>query len=655
MCGLAGYFDPAGPAKHRVLGAMAARLAHRGPDDKGVFVDGGLGLAHRRLAVIELSRAGAQPMVSHDGRHVIAFNGEIYNHRDLRDRLTGIAWRGSSDTETLAEAIARWGVPATLSLMAGMFAFAAWDRGTGELVLARDRLGEKPLYVGWQGGQLLFASELGALQAHPSFRREIDCAAVRELLEFGRISAPRSIHAGIGKLPAGHWLKVETRSARPGHLPAPVSYWSLKDTALRGLASPLEPDFEAAVDAVEAQLQRSLAEEQIADVPLGVFLSGGIDSSLVATMLQAGSSGPVRTFTIGFEEAGFDESSHARRIAEHLGATHHELHLHTADALALVPRLAQVYDEPFADPSALPAMLVCQAARTQVTVALGGDGGDEAFGGYPAQARTMATWRRFGRLPWALRKAAADMMEALPAGTVNALLDHGAARHGTLPSHRLRTLASLLRPDSPFALARRFARHDPEVDTLLAFDPTTHRPPAFDPAPGGAVDAYELAADAHARGLPLGAAITLADAASSLPDLLLTKTDRAAMSVSLETRSPLLDHRLVELAWRIPFSMHHDARGPKRILRAILARHIPNTLYERPKAGFSVPIAQWLRGPLRDWAEALLAEPVLRRQGLLVPTRARSLWAEHLGGRHDHSSQLWDILVLSAWLEARTV
>lgn len=647
MCGIVGFWNPAGqPAsqlKELVL-RMAQAIEHRGPDDAGAWADEqtGLVLGHRRLAILDLSPAGHQPMASADGRWIIAFNGEIYNHQDLRAKLAAAgqapAWCGHSDTETLLAAFAAWGVQKTLEQSTGMFALALWDRTEGTLLLARDRLGEKPLYYGWQGDSFMFASELKALKPHPNFQHRIDRSALSLLLRHNYVPAPYSIYEGIHKLPPGTWLKLQ-----PGQRDTePKPYWSLAEVAQRGVKHTFEGSENEALDRLEKVLGNAVHGQMMADVPLGALLSGGLDSSLVTALMQSRSSKPVRTFTIGFEEQAYDETAHARAVARHLGTEHTELRLSGQDALDLVPRMARIYDEPFADSSQLPTCLVMQLARQHVTVALSGDGGDEFFGGYNRYIHAPKVWNRFGRLPQPLRQLAGAGLTALPSSTLNRLTAPltrwtGIAQAGDKAhklGRRLRGLHSL--DDLYLSLVSEWTDAGPLViGTQTASHLLSNRPnwPQLD--------------DPVARMMAL-------DAMTYLPDDILVKVDRAAMAVSMETRAPFLDRQVVEFAWSLPMDMKIRNDNGKWLLRQLLDRHVPRGLMERPKMGFGIPLDAWLRGPLREWAEALLNPDRLRREGFLSPAPIRAAWHAHMAGKASYGYRLWSVLMFQAWLETNT-
>ncbi|HTU65155.1 MAG TPA: asparagine synthase (glutamine-hydrolyzing) [Steroidobacteraceae bacterium] len=626
MCGIVGFVrigSPLDPGDAAVLARMTGCLAHRGPDADGAWLDAaaGVALGHRRLAIIELSAAGAQPMASPSGRHVIVFNGEIYNHLEIRAALSAAnaapAWRGHSDTETLLAAIEHFGLENALRRARGMFAFAAWDRETRRLTLARDRLGEKPLYYGRQGNVLLFGSELKSLRAHPAFAADVDRDAVAGFARRGYVAAPASIYRGIAKLPPGATITFDG-----GVASEPRAYWSLRDVAAAGLASPFAGDEREAEAELDRVLGDAVLEQTIADVPLGAFLSGGVDSSTVVALLRARTGRPVRTFTIGFREPGFDESPHAAAVAAHLGTEHSQHELGPRDALDIVPRLATLYDEPFGDSSAIPTHLVSTFARRHVTVCLSGDGGDELFGGYARYASTASLWNGLQRVPRFARGLLANGVGALARGGEGSRAQR---------------------------LARYLAARDGDEVYRAQTDLWSR---AGAPVPGGA----EARDDATLPAGDLWARMMFADSVTYLPDDILAKVDRAAMAVSLETRVPLLDPRVVELAWRLPLALKvRDGEG-KWLLKRVLARYVPDSIMRRPKMGFGVPVGQWLRGPLRDWAETLLAEPRLRAEGYFDAARVRALWSRHLGGVVEAADTLWPVLMFQAWLaETRPV
>ena len=642
MCGIAGFLSAGTGADtlRAVSGSMAATIAHRGPDDSGVWIDenAGIALAHRRLSIVDLSPAGHQPMVSTSGRFVLIFNGEIYNHLELREKLAArmfINWRGHSDTETLLACIDSWGLTRTLEESNGMFAIALWDRESKELFLARDRAGEKPLYYGWQGDCFLFGSELKALRAHPSFNAPVDRGALALLLRHNYIPAPYSIHRGIYKLQAGCFLKVTQWDREP----EPISYWSMRQIAELGSANPFSGTDAEAIEETKRLLERSISRQMIADVPLGALLSGGIDSSLVTSIMQSQNSTRIRTFTIGFDDKSFDESAYANSIARHLGTDHTEAKLSALDALNLIPSIPSMYDEPFADSSQLPTHLVMRLARQHVTVAISGDAGDEFFGGYNRYLVGPELWRRIAWLPHSLRKTLGVMLTAVSPQKIDYLAQNLGknARFSQIGDkvHKLgRSLQNVRNLDDLYiSLVTEWT--DAESLAVSALIP----PYLLD----GKMDWPELQQ-------PVERMMAL-DAMTYMTDDILVKVDRAAMSVSLETRAPFLDRDLMEFAWRLPVSMKIRNGQGKWILRQILDQHIPRELIERPKMGFGIPLDQWLRGPLKDWADDLLSEDRLRREGYLEPMRIQKVWQAHLRSEGSFGYKLWSVLMFQAWLQ----
>lgn len=636
MCGLAGFLNADGrPPDTAWLAAMLAPLAPRGPDGEGAWTDGaaGVALGHRRLAIVDLSPTGRQPMVSADGRWVLSFVGEVYDHPEVRSELesAGTRFRGTSDTEVLLEAVARWGAEAALARVNGMFAVALWDRARRELTLARDPLGIKPLYWGWMGQTLLFGSELKALRAHPAFRPAVDPAGLRSLLSLGYVGGPGSIFAGVQSLPPG--TLASFRPGRPG-LATLSTFWSLAQVAT---GPRLALDEDGAAAQLSAILGRAVGRQMQADVPVGAFLSGGMDSSAVAAAMQRHANRPIRTFTIGFEGMA-DERAAARSFARRLGTDHQELRLSAVEAAGLMPVLAEAYDEPLADPSALPTYAVSRLARGAVTVALSGDGGDELFGGYPRYAMALRLERLAARLPRLARRGAAAGLGAVPAPVWSALtplLPRRLWRRSLADT--VRVGAELLALDDPGARYARIQQVWPDPARALA-EPWRRVDRDAAPRAPGAPD-----------GLPFAERMRLADIGGYLPDDILAKVDRASMANSLEVRVPLLDRELVEFCWRLPHGLVDPTR-PKRLLRRAAAPFLPEGgLDQGPKQGFSPPVGDWLRGPLRDWAESLLSERALRDAGLLDPATLRRTWADHLSRRQDHAQRLWAALSVQAW------
>jgi len=639
MCGIAGILDNSGrlPLEAAVR-SMTAALVHRGPDGEGIWLDAraGLALGHRRLAVVELSELGAQPMHSADGRFVVAFNGEIYNYRELRKRLEAVhPFRGSSDTEVLLAAICEWGLERSLARFNGMFAFALWDRHEHKLFLARDRAGEKPLYYGRIASSFVFGSELSALQAHPAGPGDLDRNALAEYLRFGYVPAPSSIYSGIDKLPPGCFLEVAANK----RISDPIPYWSAESAALNGLSEPLSCREEDAVEQLEELLCDAVRLQTFADVPVGAFLSGGIDSStVVALMCRA--ERRVRTFTIGFAEAAYNEAGHAREVARHLGTAHTEFELTASDAMAVVPRLATIYSEPFADASQIPTYLVSAQARRHVTVALSGDGADELFGGYNRYFWADSIWRGICPLPHALRRMLAGALSAMPVTTIDGMASAmspllPAKARVRNPGDKLHKIAHVVAARDANEVYRRLVTNWPEP--LLA---------GCDPAlPTWLMDRHGA--------LPFQSRMMLLDTLTYLPDDILVKVDRSSMANSLEARAPFLDRRVMEFAARLPLNFKVRNGSGKWLLRKVLHKYVPPALVERPKAGFAIPLDSWVRGPLRDWAEELISERRLRQEGIFRPAAVRRKWREHLSGARNWIAPLWSVLMFQAWNEQR--
>lgn len=633
MCGITGFLEFAErdqQERRSTLARMTARLAHRGPDDVGYWMDasGAVALGHRRLSILDLSPRGHQPMESACGRYVLVYNGELYNFRALRQTLESLGhpFRGDSDTEVLLEAIARWGISDALPHFHGMFALAVWDRRARCLTLARDAIGIKPLFYGWGRGCFLFASELKAIREHPSFVGEINRQALMLFLRHGYIPGPHSIYRNIFKLTPGCLLEISTDHATQDV--SPSAWWSLSEVVSGGAADPFSGSPEEAVWTLDRQLRDAIRSQMVSDVPLGALLSGGIDSSTVAALMQAESNRPIRTFTIGFAEQSHNEANYARAVAEHLGTEHTECYVTPAEARDVIPHLAQWYDEPFADSSQIPTALVAGIARQHVSVCLSGDGGDELFGGYDRYEEMQQRWRAISRWPRGFRSAAAcvarGMADRLPLA---------------IPRRKLSTLAEFACLRNPLEMYTRFNTHWRDAERLVLPD---------DRLPESTDESVVIPEPISERFVET---MMYLDARTYLPDDILVKVDRASMAVGLEVRVPLLDQRVVELAWRLPQDVKVRDGQPKWVLRQVLDRYVPRRLTERPKMGFGVPIDAWLRGPLRDWAEELLSVDRLRREGLLQPEPIRARWREHLTGRYNWQYLLWDVLMFQAWLD----
>tara|TARA_R100000789_G_scaffold11804_1_gene15744 strand:+ start:7568 stop:9445 length:1878 start_codon:yes stop_codon:yes gene_type:complete len=623
MCGFAGVYSPLAVVDMGVIARMGDVLTHRGPDGRGFWAesDRSVGLVHRRLAIQDVSPAGDQPMCSPCARYIIVFNGEIYNHLRLRGQLSAAGhvcdWRGHSDTETLLACISVWGIRSTLERLVGMFAFAVWDRSAKELTLARDRAGEKPLYWGWQNGSLVFGSELKALRSHPDFNAPVDRGALSVFLRHNYIPAPYTIFKGINKLPAGCMVTVSRESSsKPA---SPVAYWSVNQAVQHGLSDPFRGSDEEAIGSLKSILSESIEGQMLSDVPLGAFLSGGVDSSLVAAMMQERSSAPIKTFAIGFDDPRFNEAGHASAVARHLGTNHTELYVSAQDALDVVPRLPSIYCEPFADSSQIPMFLVSRMAKEKVTVALSGDGGDELFGGYNPYQFAPRYWAYMQKFPLGLRRAAGSMLGRLP-----------------LPD-RLQKLSGVMGEMNREMFYRALMSHwlNPEQVVLEGDEHSTILNNSARWPNAESFEEWMMSMEAQMY----------------MPDDILVKVDRAAMANSLETRVPLLDHRVFEFAWRLPLHMKIREGQGKWVLRQLLYTYVPKALIERPKKGFSVPMADWLRGPLREWAESLLNERRLEHEGYFNARAVQKLFKEHVSGRRNHANRLWSVLMFQAWLE----
>jgi asparagine synthase (glutamine-hydrolysing) len=639
MCGIAGFWSTKTLSQDPVelLSRMANELIHRGPDDAGVFYDSaaGAGLAFRRLSIIDLSAAGHQPMASASGRYTIIFNGEVYNYEEIRAELGAQAWRGHSDTEVMLAAMERWGLKAAVQRFVGMFAFALWDNHERRLHLVRDRLGIKPLYYGRVAGVFVFASELKALKAFPGFQAAIDLDSLAAYMRCAYVPAPYSIYQGIQQLLPGRILTLSAAEASP----VLDAYWSAEDIARHGVQDQVQGSDEEIIAQLQAALANAVRLRMVADVPLGAFLSGGIDSSAVVALMQSQSSRPVKTFTIGFHEDVYNEATHARKIARHLGTDHTELFVTPQDALDIVPLLPSMYDEPFADSSQIPTHLVSKLARRHVTVALSGDGGDELFCGYARYAFIISLWNVLKKIPRPAAWAAAKLIYSMPPKMIDNTL-------GWLPLRgRLKNA-----PGEKFhRLAGHLAAQDPAEIYLRAVS-TWPDPAAL--VPGSNEHPVVPRAIRDFSTMPTAPEMAmLTDLTNYLPDDILTKVDRASMAVSLEARVPLLDHRVVEFVWRLPLHFKIRKGVTKWALRQVLYRYVPAEFVERPKMGFVMPIDLWLRGPLREWAEDLLAPESLGRHGLLAVKPIRDKWAEHASGARNWQYLLWPVLMFQAWMD----
>lgn len=628
MCGIVGLWGPL-QNKAEILAESCQRIRLRGPDSKGFWQDNeaGVGFGHVRLAIQDLTEAGHQPMVSACGRYVLTYNGEVYNHMDLRAALErdakAPAWRGHSDTETILAYTVAYGVEAMLKAAVGMWAISLWDREARTLTLARDRMGEKPLYYGYVGATLAFASQLKGLSAVPGFGREIDRNALTSFMRHNYVPAPQSIYVGIRKLPQAGWVVFTEAQLQAREMPEPEVYWSARAVADAGQRQTRSfANDNEATDALQSVLAQAVRGQMLSDVSLGAFLSGGIDSSTIAALMQSQSNVPVRTFAIGFHEKEYDEAQHAKAVATHLGTDHTELYVTPEDALNVVPHLADMYDEPFADSSQIPTSLVTRMARQHVTVALSGDGGDELFGGYSRYFRVARWWDKVAGVPAPLRKMAGAVMRG------SAALPGAGAWRG-----KVGKMGELLGSSSEGEFYRRFVSYWSDPARVVK----------------GGVELPSPFQDSHTGSL--FESMMKLDTMTYLPDDILVKVDRAAMAVSLETRVPLIDHRVYEFAWSLPFNYKVRGNTGKWLLRQVLYRHVPQALVDRPKRGFAVPLSSWLRGPLRDWAEALLDPARLRQEGWFEAEPILRKWQEHKSGHRNWSSHLWGVLMMQAWLD----
>ncbi len=642
MCGFTGILDRSGRNDLESCKAMSNAITHRGPDDDGFWIDkqAGIALAHRRLSILDLSPEGHQPMASGSGRYVIAYNGEVYNFPELRSQLEklNVHFRGYSDTEVMLAAIEEWGLDKALEQFVGMFAFALWDKRERVLHLVRDRLGIKPLYYGWVNKAFVFGSELKALKALPGFNNQVNRDALALMMRHNYIPAPYSIYENIHKLRPGHHLIISTEKISD---PKIRCFWSAKLVAENGISDVFTGNDEEAIDVLDRLLRKVIGQRMIADVPLGAFLSGGYDSTMVVAQMQAQSNRPVKTFSIGFHEQDHNEAHHAKVIANHLKTEHTELYVTPEDAMAVIPLLPTLYDEPFSDSSQIPTYLVSKMARQHVTVSLSGDGGDELFGGYNRYFWGERIWNNIGWAPKGTRSILAKGIQAIPChrwdGIIKSLSPFIPSKYRfSLPGDKLHKLAEILLAESPDGLYRDLLSHwkNPTALVLNSQEPLT-----------------VLTDDSQKASLKdFTQRMMFADLVSYLPDDILTKVDRASMGVSLEARVPLIDHRVVEFAWSLPQHMKVRNGEGKWILRKVLDRYVPREMMDRPKMGFGVPIDSWLRGPLKDWAESLLDERRLKDEQFFNPAPIRELWKQHQTGRYNNQYYLWDVLMFQSWL-----
>jgi asparagine synthase (glutamine-hydrolysing) len=649
MCGINGFYSKSSSTFNNVILKMNLAISHRGPDSNGVWTDknSGIVLGHQRLSIIDLSKAGSQPMQSNSGRFILTYNGEIYNHLEIRQELeehnSYIKWRGNSDTETLLEAIDCWGVEITLKKTVGMFAFGVWDKKSRGLTLAKDRMGEKPLYFGWQGEGInkvfLFGSELKALKVHPEFNGEINRDSIALQLRHNFIPAPYSIYKNIYKLLPGHYLQLNENDLKNGLLQSQKPYWSATKCAIDGNNNQLKLSVSNIQKDLETHLKSSVKQQMISDVPLGAFLSGGIDSSTVVALMQSQSNYPIKTFTIGFNESDYSEAKYAKKIATHIGTNHTELYISPKTAMEVIPKLPTIYDEPFSDSSQIPTFLVSQLAKQQVKVALSGDGGDELFCGYNRYIMSKKFWNTFRLMPLGFRKFIVYLIQSIPPKNLSKISKFlPVLNQYSNFGDKMHKGANVLKAKSFYNLYYMLCSHwqDPTDVVINSIEPGTLLT-EFKPELTGLNSQQQMMA---------------LDLITYLPDDILVKVDRAAMASSLETRVPFLNHRLIEYVNKIPQSLKlRDGQG-KWILKQILNQYVPKNLTERPKMGFGVPIDAWLRGPLRDWAESLLDEKKLQQEGFFNPKLIRDKWTEHLSGNRNWQSELWDVLMFQAWIMA---
>jgi asparagine synthase (glutamine-hydrolysing) len=644
VCGICGFIKPKGfkdSEARETLERMNAKLFHRGPDATGVWIDSrnGIALGHRRLSVLDLSPAGKQPMISASERYVLSFNGEIYNHRELRNELKKSSvsvWRGHSDTETFLSAIEKWGLSEALAKSTGMFAFALWDSKESILTLARDRMGEKPLYYGWQRGVFLFGSELKALRVHPAFENELDRGSLPLFLKYKYVPAPHSIYKGIKKLEPGTMLRISSNSGS-SQKSNPETYWSFRKMVESGISSPFRGDRSEAVSEIERILGNAVSQQSMADVPLGAFLSGGIDSSAIVALMQSKTSSPVKTFTIGFGEKGYNEAVHAKAVAQHLGTDHHELYVTPNDAMDVIPSLPDIFDEPFADSSQIPTYLVAKMAKENVTVSLSGDGGDELFGGYNRYSASNKFWDLNSRIPFSLRGLLSLGINYIPQGLANVIFCATQRRSGKSGGDYLMRIQSMLKSEGMSEFYASYISEWQQINRLLIYDFYN-------------TESDKFTGDNGMNDLRYRETMMYSDSTNYLPDDILAKVDRTAMSVSLETRVPMMDHNFQRFCWSLPEEIRlADGIGSKSLLKELVYKFIPKQLLDRPKMGFGIPVGKWIIEELRDWAEDLLSERSLAQTSVFDSKRVRKIWHWHLTERFNYTDSLWTILVFQQW------
>ena len=640
MCGIAGFWSKKCKDPEIIGKRMASSIIHRGPDDYGVWYDSSIGvvLAHRRLSIIDRSAAGHQPMVSSCGRYTIVFNGEIYNNSDLRNQLSNVRWRGYSDTETLLEGFSKWGIIKTIKLSVGMFAIAVWDNFEKKLFLIRDRLGEKPLYYGWQDNTFLFGSELKSLRAHPSWKGEINRQALSLFLRYDYIPSPLTIHTDIYKLLPGTILTFCYNEQLDSvcKFSEPITYWDPVQNALKGKENPFVGSQDDAICYLDNLLKQTIRDQMIADVPIGAFLSGGIDSSLIVAIMQTQSKLPVQSFSIGFKEPKFDEAPYAKAIAQHIGTKHTELYVSETDLQNLIPELPVVWDEPFGDSSQIPTLILSRLTKQFVTVSLSGDAGDELFGGYNRYFECKLLWDSIKYLPIPIRNLLSTFLGAISPSIWNYLGSPFSTILKGKAGDKIHKLLPIIKCKNFNQFYNFFVSHWfwPEHVVINGSEPTT-----------------SITDNSNSCLNNLVERMMLTDIKTYLPDDILVKVDRAAMACSLETRVPFLDHRIVEFSFSLPFSYKvHDSNG-KWILKQLLKKYVPNHLFERPKKGFGVPLNKWLQGPLRDWVDSLISEPRLKLEGFFNAKPISDTWKEHLSGKRNWQYRLWNIIMFQAWLD----